>query len=221
MLTLLAGTSVEFTAAVCRNATLKPGGQFALLTLAGEAPVDRQDREDAHLTFYHRAVATGKLAGRLGTLSAGEALTGHAVLASLDGELVLAVQEAARLPHDPVRLELDRGGGARLLFARHRTRVRGLLISEPTSSRLENGTAVTNVRLGLSPRRGDDTPQGTQLTPLELAAYGDAALLLAEQSKGTYLYVWGMLQSRQGEQRRFVRLEVVDMEVLHETRALL
>ncbi|GAA5533928.1 single-stranded DNA-binding protein [Deinococcus aluminii] len=219
MLNLTTGTHVEFTAALCRSAALKPGGQFATFTLAGEFERPRGEGEPVRTVFYQRAVASGRLAARLGTLGAGEAVTGTGVLATLDGELVVAVQEAARLPHDPVRLELDGRGGARLLLARFRVGARGVLISEPSSERLENGVPVANARLGLTPRREGEGAPG-QLVPVELAAYGDFAELLREQAKGSYLKVWGLLQHRQGTQQRFTRLEMLDAEVLHETRAL-
>jgi len=219
MLTLTHGTHVEFTAALCRPATLKPGGQFATLTLAGEFERSREDGEMVRSVFYQHAVASGRLAGRLGTLGAGEAITGSGVLALYDGGLVVAVQDAARLPHDLVRLELDAGGGARLLLARLRVRVRGVLIAPPAASRLDTDVHVTNARLGLTPRRGENAA-GTSLIPLELAAYGDLAVLLAEQGKGSYLDGWGILQTRSGDTRRFTRLELYEAEILHETRAL-
>lgn len=213
---------MEFTAAMCRNASLKAGGQFAVFTLAGEVSAARPGREDACLPFYQQAVASGRTAARLGTMQSGEAITGSGVLGEYEGSLVFVVQDAARLPHDPVRLDIDDRGGARLLLARQRVRVRGMLIAPPETSKLQNGTPVTNVRVGLSPVRAAqaDAPD-TTLVPLELAAYGDAALLLADQEKGAYLTAWGLLQTRQGERRRFVRLEVQDLEILHETRALI
>lgn len=219
MLTLTHGTHAEFTAALARPGILKPGGQFATFTLAGEFERPREDGTPVRTVFYQPGVGSGRLAGRLGTLGAGEAISGTGVLAVYDGELVIAVQDAARLPSDPARLELDAGGAARLRRACWRARVRGVLITSPQVQRLENNLPVTNVRLGLTPKRAEGMDAG--LVPLELAAYGDLALVLAGQTKGSYLGSWGQLQRRQGAQRRFLRLEAQGVEPLHESRALL
>lgn len=219
MLTLTHGTSAEFTAALARPGVLKPGGQFATFTLAGEFERSREDGTPIRTVFYQPCVAAGRLAGRLGTLGAGEAISGTGVLAAYEGEIVIVVQDAARLPSEHVRLELDGGGAARLLRARWRVRARGVLITPPQAQRLENEVPVTNIRLGLTPKRAEGTE--TQLVPLELAAYGELAVVLAGQGKGNYLDTWGVLQRRQGAQRRFSRLEVQDVEPLHGTRALL
>lgn len=171
--------------------------------------------------FYQPARALGSLAGRLGRLQAGEALIGYGTLIQEHDELAVLIEEVARLPHDGDRLFRDPRGGVLLEQGRLEITARGLLMRAPTTARLEDRTTpVTNVSLGLSPRR-EGKPLEGGLIPIELAAYGMLAHELGQLAAKRYVQVSGLLQRRVLAETRVQRIEILTLDGLHGERALL
>ena len=235
MLIQTIGTSIELTAAVTRSGRLFPGGQFAQVTLAGEFYRPRILPSEEHSevevlsgdpnalreVFYLSCVASGTLAGRVGTLAQGEAVLIDGSIGCWEDETVVIIQSMVRLRHDALRLELDAGGHARLLYARNRLRVRGMLVKPPQLSRLEEGTAVCNARLGLTVKQtGPAREAARQGIVLEVAAYRDQGELLAAHHQGQYLDLTGVLQRRRAGDGTRTRIEALLLETLHDTRAM-
>ena len=217
--------TVEFTAALVRPSQLGQGGTTATLTLGGFHTSRTGDAGNRPGRFYQPTSAYGPLAARLGTLSAGEILTGTAAFHLNQTGLTLLIEEVARVAPDPTRLVTDNGGGVLLQNGWLYARARGKLMSKPHLMRLEDETPICNATLGMTPRRRpEDTPEHRPpLIPIELAVYGPEALRFAALEAGRYLVVSGALQRRlisQSHQRR-PRIEVDRYEALHLERALL
>lgn len=212
----LLGTSVELVAAMYRSPQLLPGGEQSQFVLAGELPKRRADGgEEVTEVFFFPAAAQGRLAGRLGTLPKGTALTVTGPLVYLGDRFTVLVQEAARLPDRVERLKADKKDGIRLLDASCTVRLRGTLASAPVRYGLLEGGHVVNARLGLSVR-------GKGYRFLEVAAYHDLGEGLLSLSKDDMVTFWGLLQHRRTADGTgwFQRLEVLRLERLHETRAM-
>jgi len=214
-------SEVEVTGAIVRAPRLSAGGGTVQLTVAGTFERATSAGQLRREVFYLPCVALGPLAGRLSALGSGEAVHLHGTLGEEDSDLKLLVNAASRLQQNAERLELDARGAPRLKSARQRVTARGVLVTMPVQLRLEDGQVVTNARFGLSTRAeaGGTAP----LVMVELAAYGTWGEQLGACSKGQYLHVWGYWQRRKGMQagQTLNRVELTDLEVLHEARAIL
>ena len=217
---ILKFTQAEVVAAVADPPRLLSGGAKAQVVLSGQIKRLASDGQWLDQRFFLPCTALGKLAARFGTLGVGEALLLRGVLAWHDGDFQVLVDDFCRLPHVPARLTVGDTGVPSLHCARQRVSLRGLVVVAAQTQRLQSGQTVANARLGLqvrSPASGGDAG----LVMLELAAYGPLAERLNAVTKGTYLEISGQVQRRRGNRpgQVFSRLEVQELEVLHETRA--
>jgi len=215
------GSEVEVTGAVIRAPRLSSGGGAVQLTVAGTFERTTAAQQMRREVFYLPCVALGPLAGRLSALGSGEAVHLRGVLCEEGGDLKLLISAAVRLRQEARRLTLDVRGAPLLSTARQRCALRGVLVTAPVQMRLEDGQAITNARVGLSTRTevGSTAP----LVIIELAAYGVWGEQLGTFSKGQYVYAWGVWQRRKGTQagQTLNRVEVTDLEALHEARAII
>jgi len=218
------GIEVEVTGAVIRAPRLSAGGGAVQLTVAGTFERTTAAQQMRREVFYLPCVGLGPLAGRLSALGSGEAVHLRGVLCEEGGELKLLINAAVRLRQEARRLTLDVRGAPLLSAARQRVALRGVLVTAPVQMRLEDGQAVTNARVGLSTRAEVGSAAApAPLVIVELAAYGAWGEQLGTFSKGQYVHAWGVWQRRKGTQagQTLNRVEITDLEALHEARAII
>jgi len=217
------GSELEVTGAVIRAPRLSAGGGAVQLTVAGTFERTTAAQQVRREVFYLPCVSLGPLAGRLSALGSGEAVHLRGVLCEEGGELKLLINAAVRLRQEARRLTLDVRCAPLLNAARQRCALRGVLVTAPLQMRLEDGQAITNARVGLSTRTEVGSAAAAPLVIVELAAYGAWGEQLGTFSKGQYVHAWGVWQRRKGTQagQTLNRVEVTDLEALHEARAII
>lgn len=175
----------------------------------------------AHARFYQPAVALGRLAGRVARLSKGAAVTGTGTLLQEDGRLLVLPQDISHIEPDASRLETDTRGGVLLRGAVMDIRTRGMLLHDPRVQKLEDGSRVANVSLGLTPYKEEQTENRVPLIPIELAFYEELAGQVEGLERRRYVAVSGQLQRRRLGDGFVDRIKVKHLEKLHPTRAML